>query len=163
MKKNVEPISRRATDGDLESSIFLRMIEYGLTRPDGFTRNEILGAVCPKDWEEKIVADYLDNAVGNKHGSGVPGSSTNRETPFFAIRIDQLDHQSEMNLFIINFSSYFNYLDYQELKHARANAREARMYSWVAIFISVLAVVVSVLVPYFIAEYVTQEVHVVEK
>lgn len=159
--RTIEEINEDATEAAIEGSIFLRIINFGLKHPDGFTYVEIMGSLKLEGWEKTTAQRYLDNAYKNNFNAPIPGRSTNLETPFFATSIDRNnDYQYQENKYIISFDAHFKYLDYQELKFARQNAREAKMLSLWAIRISILAVIVSAGVPLWIALGVNQSVRI---
>lgn len=55
------------------------------------------------------------------------------------------DYQDQGNKYVISLDSQFSFIDYQELKFARQNAREAKILSWVAIAISIFSLLIPVL------------------
>ncbi len=143
----------------IDNSVFLCIIEFGLKHPDGFTHSNITSALKLADWERTTTERYLDNAYRNTCNSGIPSQSTSLETPFFATKVNKLQgYQSVENTYIVSFDAHFKYLDYQELKFARQNAKEAKKLAIVAIIISALATLASIVVPILVAEWLNQTV-----
>jgi len=145
---------------ELDKSIFLRMIEFGIDKPNGFTFKEINNAIEPSGWEYLILEKYLHEAYLNALNRRVANAAATIETPFFVIQSGGNDYLSDNYKYIISYDSHFKYLDYQELKFARQNAKEARILSERAIRISIGAIIVSVFIPFVIAVFMTQSVKV---
>ncbi|MFH1769923.1 MAG: hypothetical protein ABH833_04695 [Parcubacteria group bacterium] len=165
----IEKIFRRKeedkTDAQIEDSIFLRLIDFGLSLSDGFTHEQIIAGLSlenklPK-WERKIVEKYLEAAYQNAYQQKVSGQTANIDTPFFVAELGNSSHYGESShKYIISFDAHFKYIDYQELKLAKRTAQEARILSMWAIRISILAIIISALVPLWIAYNMTQTVRI---
>ena len=95
-----------------------------------------------QEWEKNIVTVHLENARVNHYQTQTLNRNSNIETLFLEIKGDPARHT-----YIINLNSEFKYLDYQELKFARENAKTARNFSLIAIMISILSVMVAILIP----------------
>jgi len=134
------------TKKTLTKDIYIKILEFGESRPDGFNLNDILTDKKLKlaDWEKNIIKKYCKNAHLNTKqymASGIP----NLETLFLVISGGN-NYDNEACKYVINLDSRFKYIDYLELKEAIKTAREARWLSMVAIIISIIAVVTSIVV-----------------
>lgn len=148
----------------LEKNIYLRMIEFGINKPDGFMYKEIFESIKPNNWEHAILDKYLYEAYLNARNRRISNAGATIETPFFVIQIGNSDHHlHESYKYIISYDAHFKYLDYQELKFARENAKEAKTLAVKAIWISLAAILVSALIPLLIASYMTQSIQIDEK
>lgn len=163
MKKirSIEDIQKDALEAKLEDSIFLRVIDYGLSYPDGFPYPQLIEGLKLEGWELKIVQEYLETAYKNAYIAKISGQRGNAETPFFLVEEGPSSgYQDPTHKYIISFDAHFKFIDYHELKFARENAREAKSLSIKAIAISVGAVFVSIVVPIMIAQFFTQTVEI---
>lgn len=144
-----------------EENFFIRIIEYGIEHPNGFTYDEIINGapLNLKDWEKEIIKKYFNNAYINSRRDESKDRSGPAETPFLLVdRRVGGDYANSLNKYVINFDSYFKYLDYQELKFARENAKTARNLSLYAIGIATFSIIVAILVPIIIKQTVKIEV-----
>lgn len=141
----------------LEDSIFLRVIDFGLKRPDGFTFEDIMSGLSLQGWKRTIVQEYLNTAYQNAYNARI-GRGVTGDTPFFVIKSGGSNYQDDSYKYTISFDAQFSYLDYQELKFARKNAKEARTLANRAINISLGALVVSIFMPILVALLLTQTV-----
>jgi hypothetical protein len=161
--RTIEDIEKDKLEAKLEDSIFLRMIDFGLGYPDGFTYKQIIEGMELEGWEKTIVEKYLDHAHRNTNNAGIPSQSTSLETPFFAIKTNQLQpYNDDSNKYIISFDAHFKFIDYHELKFARENAKEAKHLAVIAIAVSVGAALASIAMPVIVAQIITQTVHIDE-
>ena len=134
----------------MEKSIYIKIIEFGLKHPDGFT------GISDKDldlkeWEKDIVKTYLSNARVNFYETQTLNRNSNVETPFLVINTHG-GPKNDTYTYIVNFDTHFKYLDYQELKFARENAKTARSLSLVAIILAGLSILIAILIPVFIKQ-----------
>ena len=151
--------------GALDASIFLKIIEFGLNRPDGFTYEEIMEELRLDGWEKDITGEYLRCAFKNAYYMRNVGESANIETPFFVVKLRGSHFESGDAKYIISFDAHFKYIDYQELKFARENAEHAKTFSLRAIKLSCIAIVISLIsmfVPFIIALFMNQVVKIDE-
>ena|SRR3989304_4212993 len=142
-------------------SLFLRVISLGLRYPKGFKYSDIINnkALALNEWERNIIDRHFSDACYRYRSSDV----TKGDTIFFFILGNALQHYSNENDYIINIDSEFKYLDFQELQFARQNAKEAKKLSWYAIFLAILAIIVSASIPFLVARKVTQNITVDDK
>lgn len=161
--RTIEDIEKDKLEAKLEDSIFLRVIDYGLGYPDGFSYTELVDGLKLEGWERKIVDEYLEIAYNNAFNARIHGIRGSAHSPFFLVQEGASrsfmhgDHK-----YIMSFDAHFKFIDYHELKFARENAREARHLSVKAIAISVGAVVVSIFIPIFVAQWLTQTIKIDE-
>lgn len=143
---------------DLKNNLFLEAISWGLTKPNGFTYVEFNQKFKLEDSKKEIFDAYFKQA--HKNHEAMQGlNNTTADTIF--LHLGPLRGFNEATAhYIINYGAQFNYIDYLELQSAKENAREARKYSIIAIWISGFALIAAVLVPYLIAEFVTQDVRI---
>ncbi|MBX4198586.1 hypothetical protein KW782_04650 [Candidatus Parcubacteria bacterium] len=139
-------------------SLYIRVIEYALKYPEGFKFADIIKSkeLNLKEWEVNLLSRHFHDACRRYN----EGENTKGETIFLFIHGDHQKANSPDNDYILNFETEFTYIDYQELKFARENAREAKSLSIRAIVISVLALVASIVTPIFIAKFMTQTVEI---
>jgi hypothetical protein len=157
-KRTTDDIEKDKLEAKLEDSIYLRVIDFGLGYPDGFTFRQAIEGLKLEGWEQKTIEEYFYNAYSNDNSKrGVnPGGSM--ETPFFLIQRGGGNYQDDTYRYIISYDANFKFIDYYELKFARANAKEARTLATIAIAVSVGAVLVSIFMPIFVAQWFTQNV-----
>ena len=156
--RKIEDIEKDKLNAKLEDSIFLRVIDFGLGYPDGFTFDQVMKGLELKGWEQKTVEEYFYNAYSNDNSKrGVnPGGSV--ETPFFLIKRGGGNYQDDTYRYIVSYDANFKFIDYHELKFARENAKEARSLATIAIAVSVGAALASIFMPIFVAQWFTQNV-----
>lgn len=157
--RSIQDIEKDKLESKLEDSIFLRMIDFGLSYPDGFTHKQFMHGMKLEGWERTIAEKYLEHAYRNTNNAGVPNLAAGLETPFFAIITNQLKtYDDESNKYIISLDAHFKFIDYHELKFARENAKDAKGLAVIAIAVSVGAALVSIAMPIIVAQMVTQTV-----
>lgn len=138
-----------------EQSIFLKIIEYGIKFPKGFTYTQFTDGFKLDSWEIKIVNGYVEAAFLNAETS----PRGNFETPFFLVEKGNSSYfGAPLHKYIISYDANFKYIDYQELKFARQTSKEAKILSIIAIIISLGAVIASILMPIKIANDYTQTI-----
>lgn len=160
--RSIENIEKDKLVSKLEDSIFLRVIDYGLEYPDGFTFEQVMEGLKLEGWEQKIIEEYFYNAYSNDNSKrGVnPGGSM--ETPFFLIKRGGGNYQDDTYRYIVSYDANFKFIDYHELKFARENAKEARSLATIAIAVSVGAAITSIIMPILVAQWFTQTVKIDE-
>lgn len=127
-------------------NVYLKIIELALPQANGFTGAQLIGEHVPdmdfwKTWEINIIDRYLTNADTNYKQNKILGKSGNAETMFIVIDTNEFGK----NIYTLSYDAHFKYIDYQELKLARKNATQARMFSFIAIGVAVLSIVISLL------------------
>lgn len=151
----------------LDRSVFLQAIKYGLSKPEGFSYDEIIKALTLENWEVKILSDYINAAHTNAFYVRAARAGS-VDTPFFQIK-NGSTFDNENSKYIVSYGALFNYLDYRELKEAQKNAKAAQKYAkeaqqlslW-AIRISVFAIIASMGVTLY-ATFATQKVELNHK
>ena len=143
----------------MDKSIFLRVIEHGLKFPNGFKYNQFIGGLQLNGWEKKVADEYFKAANLNSRSLNQTITASNIETPFLLVEMGPSGFYGDVNhTYIISYDANFKYIDYQELKFARETAKEAKKFSKLAIGISILAFLASILMPIYIAKYFTQTI-----
>lgn len=146
-------------------NFYIRVIEYGMKEPDGFTYNEVVNSseLNLNNREKEIIKKYFNNAYINSYRDESKSRSGGTETLFLVVNRSGTAFDQDSNKYVINIDSYFKYLDYQELKLARQNARTARNLSLAAIGIAALSIIIAILVPIFIKQTVKLDTSQFEK
>jgi hypothetical protein len=142
-----------------KESLYIRVIEFALESPDGFTYSDIIESteLSLTPWEVYVIDRFFYNANQRNHHN----NNTIGETIFLQISdTPNPEYKSKTHKYILTFESEFTFIDYLELKFARENAKEAQRFSRKAIRFSVIAIIVSALVPFIVAWIVTQNIKV---
>jgi len=141
-----------------DDSLYIRVIGFALKYPQGFKYRDIIESkeINLKEWEKNIIDRHFLDALIRYRG----GQNTIGETVFLFIHGNIIDHKSTDNDYLVNIDAEFKFLDYQELKFARANAREAKRLSLWAIVLSGVAIIMSAIVPFLVTKYITQNITV---
>ena len=106
-----------------------------------------------------IADEYFKAANLNSRSLNQTITASNIETPFLLVEMGPSGFYGDVNhTYIISYDANFKYIDYQELKFARETAKEAKKFSKLAIGISILAFLASILMPIYIAKYFTQTI-----
>lgn len=139
-------------------SLYIRVIEFALKYPKGFKYADIVDSKELKleDWEKNLLTRQFRDACERFNWQ----DNTKGETIFQFIHGNHTQANSPDNDYILTFEAQFTYIDYQELKFARENAKDARILSNRAIIISIIAIVVSVIVPILISLCISQTVKI---
>lgn len=146
-----------------KDNLFLQVISWGLSKPDGFTYTEVKQEFNLSETKKEIIESHLRQAYRN-HESLIYNPNTTSTADTIFLHIGHLGGYNEaLSRYIINYGAQFNYIDYQELQFARKSAGDAKKYSTIAIWISAAALIASVIVPYLIAEFITQDVRVIKQ
>lgn len=138
------------------------VLEWAEKRPEGFNYSGLTSLREFKEWEVKILENYLKIAHENDGRSRDFRSPLLSETIFFVVKAESGNFKEDRNLYTLTTDALFKFIDYKELKFARENAKEARRLSMYAIGLSVLAIVISAIVPFLVAKYVTQTVEILK-
>lgn len=127
-----------------KDTLYIRVIRLALEYPEGFKYSDIINndKLDLNDWEKNTIDRHFLYAC--RHFT--LGDKTKGETIFLFIHGQYDNHKSEENKYILNFEAEFTFIDYQELKFARKNAKEARILALIAIIISVIAILASLLI-----------------
>jgi hypothetical protein len=143
-------------------NFYIRVIEYGIKHPDGFTYNEIIDnkELDLKDWEKESIKKYFNNAFINSYRDESKSRSGDAETLFLIINKGGSSYDSR---YVINFDCYFKYIDYQELKLAQKNAKTAKKLSLWAIIIALLSIITAILIPIFVRQTVKIDMEQVDQ
>lgn len=156
--RTIENILKDALTAKLDDSLFLRVIDYGLGYPNGFTYAQVMEGLKLEGWEQKTIEEYFYNAYSNDNAKRGVNQGGSMETPFFLIKRGGGNYQDDTYRYIVSYDANFKFIDYHELKFARENAKEARTLAAVAIAVSVGAALISLLMPVFVALWFTQNV-----
>lgn len=157
-KRTIEDIESDKLTAKLEDSIYLKVIDFGLGYPDGFTFDQVMKGLKLEGWEQKTVEEYFYNAYSNDNSKIGVNSGGSMETPFFMIKRGGGNYQDDTYRYIVSYDANFKFIDYHELKFARENAREAKRLAVIAIAVSVGAALASIFMPIFVAQWFTQTV-----
>lgn len=144
---------------NIGKSSLIRVIEWGLNHPDGFGVAEILDdtVLSLNPQEKDIIRTYLQIAYKNSYTMTVTGSGpVSSESLFLILHRFGTDYLNEGNKYVISLDAHFSFIDYQELKFARQNAKEAKSLSVLAILISAAALII----PVIVAVCMTQDVKI---
>lgn len=143
-----------------EQNFHFEVLAWAADKPNGFNYNELMKIRKFTPTEIGILQRYLENASLNYNRTKErPDYSFIPETIFHQVQ-GGTSYEDQNSKFILTSDALFKYLDYQELKFARANASQARQYSIIAIGISIFAIIASALVPFLISKYMTQTVRI---
>ncbi len=138
-----------SSEENIGESFLIRAIKWGLNHPQGFSVSEVTEAteLSLSDREKDVLKTYLQIAHKNHYSIGVTGAGpVNPDTLFLALYIlDYNNYADGRNKYVISLESHFNFIDYQELRLARKNAKDAKISAFIAIAISVLAILIPVL------------------
>lgn len=142
-------------------SLYIRILKKCLTYPQGFGYFDILDdkELSLEDWERNIIDINFFYACQRAHHK----DNTIGETMFLFVHGDRDKSNSPENKYILTFDAEFAFMDYQELVFARQNAKEAKSMSSKALTMSMLAVVVSVIVPLWIANKFIQTIRIEDR
>lgn len=146
-------------EDDLGKSFLIRVIEWGLKHPQGFGVTDVTDAaeLALSAQEKDIIKTYLQTAYKNNRAMAVVGTGpVSSESLFLLLYGYGSDYLNEGNKYVISLDAHFNFIDYQELKFARKNAKEAKLLSVLAILISAAALII----PVIVAVCVTQDVRI---
>ena len=118
-------------EDDLEKGLYIRVIKLAAKYPAGFKYSDIVNSeeLNLEPWETKILQKHFEDAC-TRHRAN---NNTIGETMFLFTEGAENSYQSEQNRYILNFNTQFTFIDYQELKFARENAKEAKRLSIIAL------------------------------
>ncbi len=137
----------------MKNGIYIKILEFGVNHPDGFTYEEIEKSLHLNEWEKKIVNKFVDLALttgrpsisSGSLGSYIPESENSL---FFLIA-----NESGAERFILTHIAFFNYIDYLELQAAKETSvsanRNAKTALWAVVFTALLSIATS----YFFARW----------
>ena len=128
----------------MEKNIYIKIFEFGNKNLDGFDYDKIIQDIVGlKDWEKLIIEENIRNAWYNKNYLGTSGFNS-KESFFYCMNHGGGNYGlASGNKYIINSESFFNYLDYIELKEARKNSKDAQKNATIAIWIAIATFLVS--------------------
>jgi len=139
---------QRFSHKDLEKNLYLRITEYGVKHPKGFSCDKILRnkTLNLKKDEKSVVEKYLHSAHVNARETKTMARSGNSETPFLLIGNPSGHmYSDETNKYTLSFDAHFKYVDYLELKFAREHATQAKTLSLWAIKVATVTLAVTVI------------------
>jgi len=119
-----------------EDSIHLRAVRYGFKHPNGFSFIEIEKHYSKRLQEWGVINTFLLNARKNI------SIGTSLNTPFVALT--SREDKPRESTYTLSYEAYFNYLEYIELLETRKNARAAFWTAIIAIFISIVTMIITI-------------------
>lgn len=119
-----------------DKDVYLRMIEYGRGRPDGFSPEEIEDAFSKNISEQTLVCKLLEDAWKNSR------NPISHPTPFVLFQDTAAINFRDCK-YALSYEANFNYLDYLELEQARKNADDAHKTAIRAIVVSIVLTIIS--------------------
>jgi hypothetical protein len=145
-----------------ENNLYLRILKFWEAHPEWFTYKQIESVLSPKDWEDRIIQEYLLNAVKNSKFFDSIYWGNYKDTVFFMLerqddirnRADPIEYLSK-STFIIKYDAFFNYIDYLELQKAIENSKQASIQAKIAIYVAVGLWVIQIIV-WIIQIYLTK-------
>ncbi|MDO8571569.1 MAG: hypothetical protein Q7R79_02730 [bacterium] len=145
----------------IDKHLYIRVIEYGINKADGFTVSELYTdkKAFLSEHDKKTLESYFEFAYTNARQVRTYGKSGSSES-LFLLTNKGGGWNDNNSRYAVSLDAIFKYLEYQELKFARQNAREARDLSIKAIAISAGAVIISIFVPIFVAQFISQSVQI---
>jgi hypothetical protein len=139
----------------MEQNLYIRLLEFGLSQPDGFSHAELEAHLNLNEWETKIVNKFVELALNTgrtsfaRDGSYIPDSGN---TIFVLISNDH----PVGGRFILSHNAFFSYLDYLELQSARETSksanRNAKLALWAVCFTTLISIAVSISLAYWQVE-----------
>ncbi len=138
-----------------ENNLYVRICKFGNDFPEGFTYEQIKTGlqIDEDDWESKIIKDYMLSALRSGRIDVIinGGRSNNVVNPsldsmFFVI--EKVKNENEINghIFILKYDSFFNYIDYLELKAAFASSETAKKQARSALIVSASLALASIVI-----------------
>ena len=145
----------------IEKNLYIRVIEYGIGKPDGFTPRELFEdkKAFLSQTEKEVIRTYFQFAYANHKSAHIRGEGAPTDGLFLMTSYGNI-WDGEPSRYVLSLEAIFNYLDFQELKLAKKHAKEARWLATIAIAISIGAVLVSIFMPIFIAQWFTQTIRI---
>ncbi len=122
---------------NLEKNLFLQIIQWGLTKPDGFTYSEFNENLKFEGWKRSVTDNHFEQAYRN-HEAMSHHNIAIGDTVFLHIG-PRNSYNEATARYIINYNAQFNYIDFEELQFARKSAGEARLLAIIAILVAVVA------------------------
>lgn len=145
----------------MKSHFLIDVLAWAEKRPQGFSYSEMLSSRKFKDWERDIVDRYLHNAAHNYQYKDSPQFAHMQETIFYQISKAVTTNHTDANVrYVLSSDALFKHIDHEELKLARENAREARSSAQKSIKIAMWALIASIVIPFIITIFVTQDVKI---
>jgi hypothetical protein len=138
-----------------ENDLYIRICKFGNDFPKGFTYEQIKTGlqIDEDDWESKIIKDYMLNALrSGRLDSIITGVKSNSvvnpslESMFFVIAKKENETDVNGHTFILKYDSFFNYVDYLELKASFASSETAKKQSRNALLVSSFLAVASIVI-----------------
>jgi hypothetical protein len=141
-----------------ENNLYVRICKFGNEFPKGFTYEQIKTGleIGEDDWESKIIKDYMLNALRSGQldtlitvGGCDYVVNPSLDSMFFAIA--RVKNESDVNghTFILKYDSFFNYVDYLELKAAFASSETAKKQARYALIVSASLALASIVISIF--------------
>jgi len=135
--------------GVIKKNLYIKIMEFGDKHQQGFIYQDLKDALELEPWEDKIVQEYMNNAIkngkGRPHWNGIIGSGgfiePDIETIFFVI--DMMGGINDSK-FVIKYDAYFSYINYLELQEMKKSSKWAMRTAVVSIFIGIIGAIVSI-------------------
>lgn len=119
-------------------NLYLRIAEFGYKNPQWFTIQQLREGISSNENENIIVDKHFRDA----YDLWISPNTAIRETPFFLFENFNWGY-SNCNYWI-KTDILFSYIDYLEFQEATKSSKHAMWTAIVAIFISVLAIIVQI-------------------
>lgn len=138
-----------------DKDIYIKILEFGINRTEGFTYDEIINTKelkKLKNWEKIIIGKYLNNAYLN-HFHNAKNIAAILETMFIIIGCDKKQkingYKDKNTKYILNYNSRFKYIDYEGLEEARKLAKRANIIAIIAIAFTFFVTLVQLILTFF--------------
>jgi len=141
-----------------ENNLYVRICKFGNEFPKGFTYEQIKTGlqIIEDDWESKIIRDYMLNALrSGRLDISVSGGKADAvvnpslDSMFFVIEKVENENEVKGHTFILKYDSFFNYVDYLELKAAFASSETAKKQASSALIVSASLALASIVISIF--------------
>jgi len=138
-----------------KNNLYIRICKFGNEFPKGFTYEQIKTGlqIDEDDWESKIIKDYMLNALrSGRLDTIITGVKSNSvvnpslESMFFVIEKVKNENEVDGHTFILKYDSFFNYVDYLELKAAFASSETAKKQASSALCVSASLALASIII-----------------
>lgn len=130
----------------VDKDIYIRILEFGINRAEGFTYNEIINAKESKklkEWEIAIIDKHLLNAFENKQLVDLM-KSADYDSMFVIIEGGGSNYKDDKYKYALSVDSRFKYIDYKELELTREISLRASRDARIAIWFAVTTIAISI-------------------
>ena len=128
----------------MKNYFLLKALDWAVRRSKGFSYSDLMSSSNFAEWERSVLTWYFENAAKNSQRRNSPNLVQIPETVFYVIHHGGSNFKDDHFQYVLTSDAFFKLIDYEELKEARKNAKNAFWFSITAIIIASITLIITI-------------------